>query len=54
MLDEALRDHIAQLGYQALIHEHLIEFSFFCINQKPTHGLVQVVEYLLKVSCSLN
>jgi len=52
VLDETLRDHIAQLGNQALIHEHLIELAFFRVDQKPTHGLVQVVEHLLEVSLS--
>ena len=32
VLDEALRDDIAELRDQAFIHKHLVKFSFFCVN----------------------
>lgn len=54
MLDEALANHIAQLGDQALIHEHAIEFAFLGIYKQSSHGLVQVVEYLLEVGRCLS
>ena len=50
MLNEALADHVTQLGDQALVHEHAIKLALLGIDQKSSHRLVQVVEYLLEVS----
>ena len=49
VLYEALGDHVAQLRDEALLHEHLVEFSFLCINQESSYGLKQVVKDLFEV-----
>ena len=54
VLDEALRDHVAQLWYQALVHEHFIELALLGVNQQASYRLIQVVEDLFEIRCSLD
>jgi len=54
MLDEALWNYVAQLRDQAFIHEHLVKLSFFGVDQKASHCLVQVVEHLFEICCCLH
>ena len=49
MLDEALRDHVAQLWYQALVHEHFIELALLGVDQQASYRLIQVVEDLFEI-----
>ena len=54
MLDEALRDHVAELGNQSLIHEHLIKFTLFGVDQQAANRLIEVIEDFLEVGSRLN
>ena len=54
MLNEALWDYVAQLGDQTFVHEHLVKFSFFGVDQKASHCLVQIVEHLFEIGCRLH